>query len=308
TTENDPFAVSEEEESSVFASWGADMDWEEGKYYEFNYAPEITFTRLVHSYGKRGNFGLVMYINGILQPCKLDNSEEKLLHIYELDNEEKKQTISFSPVVGEKGDKLYVEICKIYDPNFVPSSPYPHYKFSHEFNNMTVTVDVTETTGKTYPPICTNYVKEPVTEEIRNGFQNEWKPENDLDRMDFVKTLKNGNFYTTEDYANGQADQTPFEVTDSVEIALYGGGEPCMYRVSMYINHQLVKGAFDGMDYIDMEMSKNYISRKQVDYKNSGIKLNEYNFIYFVAVPLYGEYAPTEKRLWNSDSVTLMGY
>lgn len=48
-----------------------------------------------------------------------------------------------------------------------------------------------------------------------------------------------------------ESDFTPFNISDSITLCMYGN-EPCKYRVSMYINHELVKGAFDGADYIDI--------------------------------------------------------
>jgi hypothetical protein len=305
TTEYDPFAEAEEPET--FPGWGGGIQWEEGQEKVLDYAPVISFQKELHCDNGRQNFGVMLFVNGINQPLKLDNSEEKMMHIVELENESVIQTMTFSPVVGEKGDKIYLQTVTMYDPNFVPASSNPDYKFSHDIRGIPASIDVTETTEKTTPPICTDYVKEPVTDEIRAEFQNQWKADNYLDTQNYVKTLKNGVLNTPADYINGEIPQTPFESTDSVEVALYGGGEPCMYRVSMYINHELVKGAFDGMDYIDMEMSKNNISRKKVDYKNSGINLNEYNFIYFVAVPFYDNYPMEEKWVLKSDSVTLMG-
>ncbi len=75
---------------------------------------------------------------------------------------------------------------------------------------------------------------------------------NDLDSTVFLKALKNGVLITPAERMANPQNQMPFTQNDTLTLCMYGGGKPCKYCVSMYLDHQLVRGAFDGCDYIDV--------------------------------------------------------
>lgn len=311
TSEYDPFARADDDTSSgTVGSFGYGVEWEDGKEFILNYAPTVSFQYYVDNSGNKTDFGLLLFVNGIRQPYRTsENSENKIIHIFDAEQDERQvQTIEFEPVVGEKGDKVSVEIVTMFQPSFI-NTEKSSYGFSHRISSLyPSSLSVTLETGLTEQNVCGEYEVTPISEELRLEF-NEMGPTggyggNALDSGIFIETLKNDVFYTPADRLKAESDITPFTMQDSVTLCMYGG-EPCTYRVSMYINHELVAGAFDGADYIDITPSRDSICKKTVDLEKLNLSLQDYNHLYFIAVPIYTSDDFEGRMVLKSESVTL---
>lgn len=311
TSEYDPFARSDDDTSSGTAgSFGYGVEWEDGKEFVLDYAPTVSFQYYVDNSGKAADFGLLLFVNGVRQPYRTEeNSENKILHIFDVDqNERKVQTIEFEPVVGEKGDKVSVEIVTMFQPSFI-NTEKSSYGFSHRISSLyPSSLSVTQETGLSEPKVCSEYEVTPISEELRQEFNQMGSTGgyggNALDNGIYIETLKNDVFYTPADRLDAESDISPFTLNDSVTLCMYGG-ESCTYRVSMYINHELVAGAFDGADYIDITPSRDSICKKAVDLEALNLSLQDDNHLYFIAVPIYTSDNFEGRMVLKSKSVTL---
>ncbi len=308
--EYDPFAKSDENASTTVGKWGFGVEWEEGKELVLDYAPTVSFRYFVDNSGKTTDFGLLLFVNGIRQPYRTEeNSENKIMHTFDVNQDERKvQTIEFEPVVGEKGDEVLVEIVTMFQPDFIQTEN-SNYEFNHRISSLYPSrLSVTQETDLSEPKVCSEYEITPISDELRQEF-NEMSSTgassgNALDNSVYIETLKNDVFYTPKDLQEVKYDSTPFTTNDSVTLCMYGG-ESCKYRVSMYINHELVTGAFDGADYIDMTPSRDSICKKRIDLEKLNLSLEDYNHLYFIAVPFYTNDNLGERMVLKSASVTL---
>lgn len=312
SSEYDPFARHDDDTPAAIGSFNTGVEWKEGKELVLDYAPTVSFRYYVDNSGKITDFGLLLFVNGIRQPYRTEeNSENKIMHIFDVNQDERKvQTIEFEPVVGEKGDEVLVEIVSMFQPSFIQTEK-SNYVFNHRISSLYPSkMDVTQETGITEPEVCSDYLDTPITEEIRQTFNimdstGVMSDENLLDSSVYIETLKNDVFLTPDDLLKGKHDSTPFTMNDSVTLCMYGGGESCKYRVSMYINHDLVNGAFDGADYIDITTSRDSICTKKIDIEKLDLSLEDYNHLYFIAVPFYINDNFGERMVLKSESVTL---
>lgn len=311
TSEYDPFARADDDTSSgTIGSFGYGVEWENGKELVLDYAPTVSFQYYVNNSGKDSDFGLLIFLNGVRQPYRTgENSENKIMHIFDVKQDERQvQTIEFEPVVGEKGDEVSVEIITMFQPNYI-NAEKSDYKFNHKISSLyPSSLSVTQETDLTEPNVCSKYEVTPITEEMRQEFNQMSSTGgyggNALDNGIYIETLKNGVFYTPADLLNSESDITPFTMSDSVTLCMYGGLS-CTYRVSMYINHELVTGAFDGADYIDITPSRDSICKKEIDLKALNLSLQDDNHLYFIAVPIYTSDNFEGRMVLKSKSVTL---
>ncbi len=306
----DPFAGSDDDASTTVGKYNIGVEWEEGKELILDYAPTVSFRYYVDNSGKTTDFGLLLFVNGIRQPYRTEEeSENKIMHTFDVNQDERKvQTIEFEPVAGEKGDDVLVEIVSMFQPSFIQTEN-SNYEFNHRISSLYPSrLSVTQETYLSEPKVCSEYEITPISDELRQEF-NEMSSTgassgNALDDSVHIETLKNNAFYTPKDLREGKGDSKPFTTNDSVTLCMYGG-KSCKYRVSMYINHELVTGAFDGADYIDMTPSRDSICKKMIDLEKLNLSLEDYNHLYFIAVPFYTNDNFGERMVIKSASVTL---
>lgn len=310
SSEYDPFANSNDDKSTSVGSFNFGVEWEEGKELTLDYAPTVSFSYFVDNSGKTTDFGLLLFVNGIRQPYRTEeDSENKIMHTFDVNQDEQKvQTIEFEPVVGEKGDEVLVEIVSMFHPDFIQKEN-SNYKFNHKISSLYPSkMLVTQETGLSESKVCSEYEVTPISDELRQQFNETGSTGasigNALDNNVYIETLKNDAFHTPKDLKEGKGNNQPFTTNDSVTLCMYGG-EPCKYRVSMYINHDLVTGAFDGADYIDMTPSRDSICTKKIDLEKLNLSLEDYNHLYFIAVPFYTNDNFGERMVLKSASVTL---
>jgi len=294
----DPFAPKENDDiSGVAASFDFGVNWK-GEELVLDYKPTIEYEFFLNnSADKKCGFALLMFVNGIRQPYQFDGSDEDILHHYDVNSKEKKTaTIRFSPVTGKKCDTLSVYIVTMFEPTFSPVSTTPEYGHNFRISQMSpVTIDITDSTGNSDISICTDYIRTEISSEMRSEY-NQIDVDgnisgNSLENSQLLfGVIKNGAYISPSERITASietlTDASLFTKNDFIDLWVSGGGEECKYRVSMYVNHKLVEGAFDGYDYLDVAPSKDVICSKKIELSTLNVQLDEYNHIYFMAVPI----------------------
>jgi len=82
------------------------------------------------------NFGLMLFLNGIIQPFTLDNETESNIQIVELSTGTINKTvhISFDPIIGKSGENLQLNIIAIFDAGSNYNTPTLAPAFYHSLS------------------------------------------------------------------------------------------------------------------------------------------------------------------------------
>lgn len=297
TTAYDPFAEDDSDSDGLMIrSWGSGADWKDGRMYVLDYAPTVSLRCYEELDGAVNDVGLLLFVNGFSQPYRTDEEPfVQTMHIAEVPPGERKYiTVEFEPVAGELGDTLSVEIITMLHPRFMPT---PQTKESELFIShslhpfMPSKLSVTEKTGVTEPAVCTDYTAEPVTEALRKqylvmGSTGSYSGENRLDSTVFLEVTQNAGIVTPAGMLGGAARELSFSADAPVTLCMLGG-QRCTYRVSLFADHELVHGAFDGCDYLDMTPAPDTLCKKEIDLGTLGLPAEGQHHIYFAAVPFY---------------------
>ena len=311
----DPFASNGSDDSDVIGSFTYGVEWKDGKELVLDYAPTVSFRYYTENGANAIDFGLLLFVNGFRQPYRTEQEPvDQILHIFDVEqNERKVQTIEFEPIVGEFGETLSVEIISMFHPSFAPTEKTRHSDliFNHRISSLFPSdLTVTEKTGLKEPAVCGAYSATEISEEMRRKYDKMdstggFSGENELENTVFLEILKNDVLLTPADLSELKYDQTPFNQNDSVTVCMYGGGKPCTYRVSLYLDHELVKGAFDGADYIDMTPSRDTICKKVIDPQKLNVTPDAYHHLYLIAIPFYTDKNYMERLALKSTSAVL---
>ena len=311
TDDYDPFAAadngSDEDETIGKSAFG--VEWEEGKELVLDYAPTVTFPYYVDNSAGQSDFGLLIFVNGFRQPYRTDaEPDDRILHTFTVEkNERIHPKISFEPIVGELGETLSVEIISMFRPGFALTDQTTDsaLNFNHRILALYPSeLTVTQHTELTEPAVCKDYTAVPITEEIRAAYANQ--DGNPLDRLVYLEPMKNDVLITPEDRRKEEIPKTVFRGVDTMTLCMFGGGKPCKYRVSMYLDHELVSGAFDGCDYIDMMPSADTMCKKMIDTQKLHLPKDGYSHFYFIAVPFYTNKNYDERYTVKSETAAIM--
>ncbi len=107
------------------------------------------------------NFGLLLFLNGKIQPFQIDNQDSAMTGIVELrPNEKKTLDITFLPIIGQAGETLHLHICAIFDMISDIEAPTLAPYFYHEMSQaipidvyMNADVDQTQTDSTSGPKL-----------------------------------------------------------------------------------------------------------------------------------------------------------
>ncbi len=309
TDDYDPFAADSRDEEETIGKFSFGVEWEKGKELVLNYAPTVSFPYYVENSASQSDFGLLIFVNGFRQPYRTDTEQDdRILHTFTVaQNERIHPNISFEPIVGEIGEVLSVEIISMFRPGFelTDQTTDSALNFNHRIQALYPSeLTVTQHTGLTGPLVCKEYATVSISEEMRADYAD---PDgNSLDRLVFLEALKNDALITPNDRMKTETAKQVFDKNDTITLCLYGGGKPCKYRVSMYLNHELVSGAFDGCDYIDMTPSADVMCKKVIDMQKLNLPQTGYSHFYFIAVPFYTNKNYDERYTVKSETAAIM--
>ena len=247
---------------------------------------EIQYDYYVKASGQAKNVGFLMYVNGIPQPYKTDqsNTDYKYMHIFNLENDDTEFPFSFrfSPVTGKKGEDLKVVILSIYNPSFEPdmdktSSYGGYHAILPATYSLHLEVDAKplDTAGNDVYGVAT-FSNEPVTSQLFDTLNNNGMRDIDMDI--FNKEVFNLLYF------DGELKTDNLRVNSSEKLRvqyMICGHADIEYETTFYINHQPIESS-KGISH-HTKISKGSISI--ITFEIETEKLKDFNTFYIVSTP-----------------------
>lgn len=252
--------------------------------------------------GISGEWGLRMYINGYLQSYTVENNALNDMYIFRLEKEQECNfDFSFSPIIGKKGDELTVHFILYYNPNYVLNdNEYLGYDNNHDISQLLPwkLIMNSDSDGNDLECFDSDLVSySNITDNIKREYVEQYdenmNPINLLEETTFIENFQTENNYDTLVYDNNKL----------ISTTILGFGLPEKYRVSFYINHQLVR-AFDGSPYCIINVKKDLVSEIKVSFPYD-LK-NDNNFVYIIAVPIYNSYNIDSSDVLKTNSMKIL--
>ena len=240
----------------------------------------------VNASGQAKNVGFLMFVNGIPQPYKIDETgaSYEYMHIFELkeDNVETPFTFIFSPVTGKQGESLKVIVVSIYNPSFAPD------------------MDKTTSFGGYHAILPASYSLQFETdasfdEEIASSIFGTATLSTELVTNQLLETISNNgmrdvdmDIFNSEIfnliYFDGEMQTDNLNVPDSGTLQvkyMLCGHAGLAYETTFYLNHQPIASTEGISNYAVVE--KGAISVITFDIELD--KLGDFNTFYVVSVP-----------------------
>lgn len=285
----------------------SEMDESGTKRLPINYdGGELEIDYSINAVGKNKDFGLLIFIDGIPQPYKIDTTEApyEYMHIFnpEKDDVDMLFTLVFTPVTGKKGDTLDITISSTYNPSFTPdmkeTSSYGGYQSTLEVSNRVVFNQNPEAFEPSNIPqdVYVSNVQQ-TTEPITNDLLE--KHGVDLETLDTqMLTEFEIDGENVELIGNLQIDD---KGTLKVRYKIFG--QPGVrYQTTFYIDHKAIKSKDVGTFETVMAKGDVAIIDVEIDVE----KLADLNTFYIVSVPTNGnEFYDNPPRFLRTLSVLL---
>lgn len=251
---------------------------------------EFSFEYEVTAEGDAKNIGFMIFLDGIPQPFKIDDTDEQYRYIHNLkidkDNEPIVYNFIFTPITGEKGDTLNLTVTSIYFPQFIPdmkeTSSYGLYhstlpveipiKFNSNTDKLDNTMYSTEqylsnTQISTYP-INNEFIKNELSSSLNEITMEDLNSEiltkvyyNDKKEMSNLLINKEGNLHIT------------FKIC---------GVPGAKYKNIFYINHNPISD--DKLVCFDTTIKKGEVS--VIDAEINVKELDDFSTFYIISVPI----------------------
>lgn len=223
--------------------------------------------------------GIRVYVNGMVQPFSTDENDVNSMQVLSVEKEKKKNfKMFFTPVTGEKGDKLNVSFVTMLNPAVVEYDPdFKTFGNNHKIMQTLIwTLNVNEDTKSEKTAISKEYKKKTISQkELDKKYitVNSYGTRNKLDDMVNIDLLKSGKAI--------DSTVVNFDNSDNLKIRLTAGIK-AKYRVALYADHELIP--FDDKNnYVDVDIDKyNYYD---INVSVDKSLINNKN-IYAVAVPI----------------------
>lgn len=269
-------------------SFGIVSESEEKQVYEYN-GGELHIPFKVEGLDEKvsSDFGLLVFVDGIPQSYKIskkngDVTEEQYMHKFYLKYEEKQEfDIVFTPVAGEKGERVGVVFATILKPDFMPQNEKgANYGFYHSLSaNMPQ-----EIYFKSEPPNKkellknSSYITEEIPREVMDKLAN-FETKDDYNTLDsnFVTELLSQNDGAEVVKANNGKLKLEFHI--------YGGQE-ATYRTVFFIDHKPVRVA--GADYLETKTTKGKMCSVELELDTG--RLNKLSTLYSITNPTGRDY------------------
>ena len=118
----DPFEEAESQ-MEVLGSMvhGLNDKLDENEFIEYS-GTDVEIDYYVELEGNVNNVGFLLFLKGEPQPYKIKGIETEYEYMHQLtvDEERKQFTFQFSPIVGEEGEVLELQVISIYNAAFIP--------------------------------------------------------------------------------------------------------------------------------------------------------------------------------------------
>ncbi len=271
---------------------------------------ELKIDYSVSASGKAKNIGFLLFVDGIPQPYKFNNTEApyEYMHIFDLEKDDKDTpfTFLFTPVTGKKGENLNVNITSIYNPAFMPdmekTSSYGGYHTTLQaLSSLFFDEDVSGTTSIPKYDYLRNIRQstEQVTKELMEKHEKHSAMKIDLETLEKL-VINELNLD-----GDGVMNVDNFQVNDSgtLNVTFKLFGHPGLkYLNTFYLNHQALSTK-DGKTSFEMELAKGEVAVMDIEIDLE--RLEDFNTFYVVSVPKNIEDFPEESLLQKSESILL---
>lgn len=251
----------------------------------YEYQEEMTLDFYIENSSQTADFGLLLYVNGVLQEYSVADAADKhtMAHITVEKGEKKEFSVNFSPVCASDDETFCVSYAIMLNPDFAPQSDTTVFGNNHRISAMSISMsDVPENALTEKTLLCEN------AESIPCELQTQYYIYDEEGNVS-ANTLANNVSFRAESYTSSHSENnnTTHALTknDSVNLTLLGGPQESKWRISMYCNHGLVS-AFDGTSYIDMQASSDKMSTYTVPMSVIGDVAQQYSSVYFIASPI----------------------
>lgn len=254
---------------------------------------EVNIEYYVNASGQAKNVGFFIFVDGIPQPYKVDDSDAsaEYMHTFELqeDNVNVPFTFIFSPVNGKKGETLDVIISSIYNPGFMPdmdkSSSYggyhtllpATYQLAFKADAKALQYEASGVIGNI------DQSNEPVTNKLLETLSNNNLREIDTDT--FNNEIFNLIYYDTVVKVDNYKVDGDGTLHITYKLCGCAGLE---YTTTFYINHQPI--SFSSGVSVDTTIEKGYVSVIELDINLD--RLEDFNTFYAISVPKNAEEFP----------------
>jgi len=244
------------------------------------------------------SFGLLIFVNGILQPYRVNENNTTMYKIKLSKNQKLTIPISFKPIQVSKNNDNTVNFLLMLNPSFYPEGEIKSFGHNHTISQL----------------LPWKLVSNIESQNISSGSIIA------LENYKFTQ-IENNNTESAESNPPYNKSDIPLEmsINSNTAIVLDKDSDRCTiplyissrisgkYRVSIYINHKLIK-AFDGYDYIDVDFKKDiaYKLLFNIDSSSHNKNVNESeNFIYAMAVPVDYDYNNSDIEMVKSKTIIL---
>lgn len=234
-------------------------------------------------------WGLEIMLNGVLQDFAIEDttgrfSAKKRLHVISMKQDESKNlTLVFTPNIGQKDQKLNLNICTMLNPVYMPTD-LAQYEFrpNHSINGGS---GACLTMQKAAPQQTKTSIEEIKISDLTQEEKKTYINENAMDESG--KPIISNELEQRLILQLYQSDPDEKNITvpsgQSTRLTVNCFGKPGKYRISVYVNHDLLP-VFGEKSYLDVTVERDKAYQRGVSIDLD--KLSTKNHIYAVAAPI----------------------
>lgn len=261
----------------------------------------LSFEYSLYNPEASAEWGIEVYVDGILQnitvyPENTSAAQNTNMYVTNLENGERKIIrIEFMPNTGKAGETLELNVCSFLNPDYmIDGADYTSFLPFHRLSpGYTMKIQMNKDAQNPVKVAEFNGRYEEVPQEIIDSFNSinsSNEIENVYDRQQIFDICKSDE---NESVINLSGKRDTLEV--------FGYGKPGTYRISVYINNQIIK-AFDSEYYCDAEVKENqkFLIEIPVEVEN------EKNHIYIVVLELGDDSDVTNNYIKSSTKLLLV--
>lgn len=232
----------------------------------------------------RSDFGLMVFVDGISQPYKLQYKDGKVtdtqyLHKFYLNNRERHEfDIAFTPITAKEGDRLSIVFMTILNPDFMPEDG--NYGIYHAISANTAQ----EIYFKVMPD-----VEKDLT--AYSGYTTQPIPQDRIDKLSFFTSGSESNpidsNFITEITVNDEVITQMKTNTGKIKFTfnIYGGIEAA-YRTMFFINHEPIE--IMGANYLETKTEKGMMCSFDLELDTAG--MDPLSTLYSITNPIGKDY------------------
>lgn len=230
---------------------------------------------------KSCTMGLMIFVNGILQPYRVVSEiDTTTMHTVEMgDRDTKRFKFEFTPVCGEKNDRLVVIFANIYNAKVMELSG----DINTFGNNQKIsqplpwTLVLNEDSEKKNFKISTEYKNQPISTKEMSEFI---RVDNDGNRRNLLDNVCNVEIKKENILLSGRVSFST-QNTNSLNVYLFGNMTG-KYKLSLYGDFKPL--LINGYDYIEVDIRKNEYSIIPFSYSSEDVA--KYKNMFAILAPM----------------------